>query len=111
MSKHQELGHLAEIVMIKFEFHVYMGLTPGSWFNINMSFYRYGKFHCEYKTVLRSFYLRDGISCIGKMATLYWISPLELNIQMVKIVHLVNSLGHEHNVHYFLTNLSVAFYN
>ena len=47
--------------------------APGPWFNIKMSFYQYRKSHCGYKTVLRSSYLHNGISCNGKTASLYWI--------------------------------------
>ena len=34
----------------------------GPWFNITMSSYQYRKSHCEYKTVIRSFYFHNGIS-------------------------------------------------
>ena len=46
---------------------------PGPWFNIKMSSYRYRKYHCGDKTVVRSSYLHNGISYTGKMASLYWI--------------------------------------
>ena len=49
--------------------------TPGPWFSIKMS-YQYRKSHCGEKTVVRSSYLHNGISYIGKMAYFYWISPL-----------------------------------
>ena len=52
---------------------------PGPQFNIKMASYQYRKFHCGYKTVVRSSYLRvhNGISYTGKMTSLYWISPQE----------------------------------
>ena len=40
-----------------------------------MSSYQYMKSHCGDKTVVRSSYLHNGISYIGK-TSLYWISPL-----------------------------------
>ena len=49
--------------------------TAGPWFNIKMSPYQYRKSHCGDKTVVRSSYHHNGISCVGKMAFLYWISP------------------------------------
>ena len=45
----------------------------GPWFNIKMSSDQYGKSHCWDKTVVRSFYLHNGISYPGKMSSLYWI--------------------------------------
>ena len=48
-------------------------LTPGPWFNINMSAYQYKKSYCGDKTVVRSSYLHKGISYAGKMYSLYWI--------------------------------------
>ena len=51
------------------------GLMPGPWFNIKMSSYQYRKSHYKDKTVVRS-YLHNGISYTGKMASLYWVSPL-----------------------------------
>ena len=50
--------------------------TTGPWFNIKMPSYQYRKSHCGDKTVVRSSYLYNGISYTGKMAFLYWISPL-----------------------------------
>ena len=47
----------------------------GPWFNIKMSSYQYWKSHCGDKTVIRSSYLHNEIPYIGKMASLYWISP------------------------------------
>ena len=49
---------------------------PGPWFNIKMPSYQYRKSHCGDKTVVRSSYLHNGISCTGKMTSLYWFSPL-----------------------------------
>ena len=45
--------------------------TPGSYFNIKMSSYRYRKSHCRDKTVVRSSYLHNVISYTGKMTSLY----------------------------------------
>ena len=49
---------------------------PGPRFNIKMSSYQYRKSHCGDKTVVRSSYLHNVISYTGKMASLYWFSPL-----------------------------------
>ena len=49
---------------------------PGPWFNIKISFYQCRKSHCGYNTVVRSSHLHNGISYTGKMASLFWISPL-----------------------------------
>ena len=46
---------------------------PGPWFNIKMSSCQYRNSHCGDKTVVRSSYLRNGISYTGKMSSLYWI--------------------------------------
>ena len=48
----------------------------GPWFNIKISSYQYRKSHCGDKTVVRSFYLHNGISYTGKMWSLYWIRAL-----------------------------------
>ena len=52
----------------------------GGWFNIKMSSYQYGKSHCGEKMILWPFHLHNPqwISYTGKMASLYWISPLVL---------------------------------
>ena len=47
--------------------------SPGPRFNIKMSSYQYRKSHCRDKTVVRSSYLHNGISCTGKVSSLYWI--------------------------------------
>ena len=47
-----------------------------AWLYIKMLSYQYRKYHCRDKTVTRSSYLHNGISYIGKMASLYWISHL-----------------------------------
>ena len=49
---------------------------PGPWFNIKMSSNQYRKSHCGDKTVVRSSYLYNGISYIGKMISFDWIGPL-----------------------------------
>ena len=54
-----------------------MAISPtGHQFNIKMPSYQYRKSHCGDKKVVRWSYLHNGISYIGKMALLYWISPL-----------------------------------
>ena len=60
--------------------------TAGGWFNIKMSSYQYRKSHCGDKTVVRSSYPHNGISYIGKMSSLYWISLLNV-ISLVIYVH------------------------
>ena len=52
----------------------YRVMELGPWFNIKLSFYQYRKSHCGDKTVVRSSYLQNGISCTGKMTSLYWIT-------------------------------------
>ena len=54
--------------------------NPGPWFNIKMSSYRYRKSHCGDKMVVRSSYLHNGISYIGKMTSLYWIRAQALGL-------------------------------
>ena len=49
---------------------------PGPRFNIKISPYQYRKSHCGDKTVIRSSYLRNGISYTGKKSSLYWIRAL-----------------------------------
>ena len=62
-------------------------ITPGPRFNIKMSSYQYRKSYCGDKTVVRSSYLHNEISYPGKMTSLYWIRPLDLNcmISLVRI--------------------------
>ena len=64
-----------------------MDTTSGPRFNIKMSSYQYGKSHCGDKTVVRSSYLHNGISCTGKMSSLYWFGPLYL-CPFVREIHL-----------------------
>ena len=52
-----------------------IGLSPGPWFNINMSSCQHRKSHCGDKTVARSSYHHNGISYTGKMTSLYWTTP------------------------------------
>ena len=47
--------------------------SSGPLFNIKMSSYQRRKFHCGDKMVVRSSYLHNGISCTGKIISLYWI--------------------------------------
>ena len=49
---------------------------PVPWFNIKITSYQYRKSHCGDKTILRPSYLHNGISCTGKMSSLYWIGAL-----------------------------------
>ena len=64
---HNELNQNTEWIIQK---------RPGPRFNIKMLSYQYRKSHCGDKTVVRSSYLHNGISYTGKMASLYWFSPL-----------------------------------
>ena len=64
----------AATVMIKFVDNICVGPEPG--FNIKISSYQYRKSHCGDKTVVRSSYLHNGISCTGKTTSLYWIGAL-----------------------------------
>ena len=57
-------------------------IAAGRRFNIKMS-YRYRKFHCGDKTVVRSSYLHNGISYTGKMTSFYWIRALVLELSPV----------------------------
>ena len=43
--------------------------------NIKMPSYQYRKSYCGDKTILRSFYLHNGIFYTGKIAYFYWIIP------------------------------------
>ena len=54
--------------------------TPGPRFNIKISSYQYRKSHCGGKTVVRSSYLHNRMSCTGKMASSYWIRVLASNV-------------------------------
>ena len=50
------------------QLHVSVISEPSPCFNIKMPSYQYSKSHCGDKTVERSSYLHNGISCTGKMA-------------------------------------------
>ena len=52
---------------------VLMFCQSGPRFNIKMLSYQYRKYHCGDKTVVRSSYLHNRISCTGKITSLYWI--------------------------------------
>ena len=43
------------------------------------STYQYRKSHCQDKIVIRSSHVHNGISYTSEMATLFWISPLEVS--------------------------------
>ena len=70
-------------------------MHSGPWFNIKMSSYPYRKSHCGDNTVVRSSYLHNGISYIGKMTLLYWIRPLLLTwgCHLLKIFHFWKKTG------------------
>ena len=51
-------------------------ISSGPRFNIKMSSYQYRESHCGDKTIVRSSYLHNGISYIGKTTFLYWIRAL-----------------------------------
>ena len=51
-------------------------VPSGPRFNIKTSSYQYRKSHCGDRTVVKSSYLRNGISYTGKMTSLCWSSPL-----------------------------------
>ena len=57
---------------------------PGPWFNIKVSPCQYRKSHCGDKTIVRSFYLHNGISYTGKMTSLYWFNPLHSDGYVLK---------------------------
>ena len=46
---------------------------PEPWFNIKMLTYRYRKYHCGDKSVVRSSYLHNGNSYSGNISSLYWV--------------------------------------
>ena len=50
----------------------------GPWFYKNILSYPYKKSHYGDKTVIRSFNLHNGVSYMGKMASLYQISPQDV---------------------------------
>ena len=50
-----------------------------SWFNVDMSCYRYRKSHCRAKAVVIWSYLHNGIFYCGKIVSLCWIVPLVTN--------------------------------
>ena len=54
-------------------------ITKALIFNLKIPSYQYRKSHSGDKTVVRSFFLHNGISYTGKMASLYWISPQGTN--------------------------------
>ena len=57
--------------------------TAGPQFNIKTSSYQYRKSHCGDKTVVRSSHLHNRISYTGKMTSLYWFSPQNMNFEDV----------------------------
>ena len=78
---------------------------PGPWFNIKMSSYQYRKFHCGDKMVVRSSYLHNGISYIGKMVSFYWIRALVFSLSsdanqtcLLTLKSFDNSAGKELNL-------------
>ena len=69
--------------------HTFMGTEnhKQAWprFNIKMLSYQYRKSHCGDKTVERSSYLHNGISCTGKTTSLYWIGALIATPTKIKL--------------------------
>ena len=63
-------------------YNITMTETPGSWFNRKISPYQYRESHCGDKMVVRSSYLHNGISCTGKMTSLYWIRGLMFTLAL-----------------------------
>ena len=83
---------------------------PGPWFNIKMSSYQYRKSNCGDKTVVRSSYLHNGISYIGKMTSLYWIRAQDKEY-FTKLRHEDDgSMKHHHDVWYNLPRLTQISY-
>ena len=75
--------------------------VPGPRFSIKMSSsYQYRKSHCGDKTVVRSSYLHNGISCSGKTTSLYWIMAQKVN----------HSYFHDRYLHRNNRSLSILFY-
>ena len=58
-------------------------LSPGPWFYIKTPSYLHRKSHCGDKRVVRLSYLHNGNSYTGKMASLYWVRALGLNMGQV----------------------------
>ena len=66
----------------------------GPWFNINMPSYQYRKFHCGDETIVRSSYLRNGISYTGKMSSLYLIEAQLIDCTVAGVnVHAIHWNG------------------
>ena len=61
----------------------------GPRFNIKMHSYQYRKSHSGDKTVVRSSYLHNGISYIGKMSSLYWIRAQKASLRHSDIIVLI----------------------
>ena len=53
--------------------------TQKPWFNIKMSSYQCRKFHCGDKTVVKSSYLRNGISFTDRTTSLHYIRTQDPN--------------------------------
>ena len=69
------------LILLRYTRHLLFKVTQtGPWFNIKMSSYQYRKSHCGEKTVVRLSYLHNGISCTGKMSSLYWIMAQDTTI-------------------------------
>ena len=93
---------IPSIFFQKSSIHVYRGVwclwpidfeEPGPQINIKMSSYQPRKSHCGDKTVVRSSYLRNGISYTGKMASLYWIRALVFNWKIIS--HKISKYLHQ----------------
>ena len=119
-----ELGLIHCQVDVLFDWYRWPGakLWPGPWFNIKMSSYQYRKSHCGDKTVVRSSYLRNGVSYTGKITSLYWIgaqviSNHHTDLKLITGYHcdplvsllLMGSFSHDDNSSIFQAQLSWPF--
>ena len=92
-GKHPRLG--IDAYRKTFDLHSKQHLrNPGPRFNIKMPSYQYRKSNCGDKTVVRSFYLHNGISFIGKTTSLYWIKA---QVIIPWILHLRTCQSPSHN--------------
>ena len=69
-------------------FNDYFLWRSGPRFNIKTTSYQYRKSHCGDKTILRPSYLHSGISCTGKMVSLYWIRALLFPYSLTTLLHI-----------------------
>ena len=83
------LKYIFSFPCTKLQFTSYIALYTWSWFNIKMPSYQYRKSHCGDKTVVRSFYIHNGISFTGKMSSLYWIGALITSKVVYDVAHVM----------------------